>query len=96
MGHTNIDDESDLRARILAAYHRLARRPGGWVRITDLRTALSDVARADLDAALVTVAREPGVSLIAQENRRRLTAADRADAVRVGAQYCHLLAVEEA
>ncbi|NMO00118.1 MarR family transcriptional regulator [Gordonia sp. TBRC 11910] len=84
-----------LRARIVDAYRALARRPGAWVTIADLRQALPDVERSELDTELVVFQREPGVSLIQQENRALLTDADRAAAVQVGAQACHLLAIEE-
>lgn len=86
----------NVRTAIVDAYARLAARPGGWVRVVELREALPDVGSEELDPALVLLGREPGISLIQQENRRLLTDADRAGAVRVGSQWCHLLAVEEA
>lgn len=87
--------EPSLRNRIIGAYRSLARRPGAWITVTDLRGELPDVEREALDAELVVFQREPGVSLIQQENRALLTDADRAAAVQVGAQACHLLAIEE-
>lgn len=88
-------DGLPLRDRIVDAYRALSRRPGAWVTIADLRQALPDVERSELDTALVVFQRQPGVSLIQQENRALLTDADRAAAVQVGAQACHLLAIEE-
>ncbi|GAB19867.1 hypothetical protein GOEFS_096_00440 [Gordonia effusa NBRC 100432] len=84
-----------LRSRIVSAYYSLAARPGAWVTVAQLRGTLSDVDRATLDAELVVFQRQPGVSLVPQENRRLLTDDDRAAAVVVGAQQCHLFAVEE-
>lgn len=80
--------------RIRAAYHALADQPGAWVTLTELRSALGDVVRADLDTELVLLQRQPGVSLIPQENQKLLTESDRAAAVVVGTQKCHLIAIE--
>ncbi|MFW0788957.1 hypothetical protein [Gordonia sp. CPCC 205333] len=85
-----------LRPRIVSTYYTLASRPGAWVGISQLRAALPDVDRGALDAELVVFQRQPGVSLVPQENRRLLSDDDRAAAVPVGAQLCHLLAIEEA
>ena len=82
--------------RIRASYRSLASAPGAWVTLTELRSALGDVARADLDPALVLLQRTAGVSLIPQENQKLLTDTDRDAAVVVGTQKCHLLAIETA
>lgn len=79
--------------RIRAAYRRLAMRPGGWVSLTALRAELTD-SRADVDAALVTLHRTPGVSVIPQEDQKVLTAQDRAAAVVIGDRPKHLIAME--
>lgn len=81
--------------RIRTAYAALAARPGAWVAVSALRGALDDVDAATLDPALVAMQRTPGVSLIPQEDRALLTDADRAAAVVVGTQSCHLFAIEE-
>lgn len=90
-----VPDDRPVRDQIITAYYDLAQRPGAWITITQLRAALPDIDRATLDAELVVYQREPGVSLIQQENRSLLSDADRAAAVLVGAQLCHLLAIEE-
>ncbi|MFW0792173.1 MarR family transcriptional regulator [Gordonia sp. CPCC 205515] len=81
--------------RIRTAYAALASRPGAWVSVSALRDALSDVDTATLDETLVELQRTPGVSLIPQEDRALLTDDERAAAVIVGTQTCHLFAIEE-
>jgi hypothetical protein len=80
--------------RVRHAYAGLAPRPGGWVSLARLRTHLADTPRADLDAALQTLYRTPGVSLIPEENQKVLTAADRDAAIVIGDQSKHLIAIE--
>ncbi|WLP89722.1 MarR family transcriptional regulator [Gordonia sp. NB41Y] len=85
----------DLIERVIEAYHRIAPRPGALVSVRDIRAALDGIVRTDLDTALVTLQRRPGVSLIPQEDQALLTDAERAAAVLVGTQPCHLLSLEE-
>ena len=49
---------------------------------------------ADVDAALHTLYRTDGVSLIPEENQKALTSADRDAAVTIGKQAKHLIAIE--
>ncbi len=84
----------DMQVRIRRAYADLTPKPGGWVGLLGLRGALSDVARGDLDAALVTLHRAADVSLIPEENQKTLTDAEHAAAVRVGNQDRHLIAIQ--
>ncbi|MFE0750436.1 MarR family transcriptional regulator [Gordonia sp. NPDC058843] len=83
------------RDRIAAAYRARVSSAGGFVLVTDLRADLPDVSVEVFDATMVGFQREPGVSLIPQENQALLTPADRAAAVTVGTQPCHLFAIEE-
>lgn len=85
--------DETLEDRIRSAYDKLAPRPGGWVSLTRLRAELSD-PRADVDTALVTLHRTPGVSVIPQEDQKVLTAEDRAAAVVIGDRPKHLIAIE--
>jgi hypothetical protein len=80
--------------RIRHAYASLTPRPGGWVSLTRLRTELADTPRTELDAALHTLNRTSGVSLIPEENQKVLTAADRDAAIVIGDHAKHLLAIE--
>ncbi|MEE3851043.1 MarR family transcriptional regulator [Gordonia sp. LSe1-13] len=93
--HTEQNAASPLEERIRTGYADLAARPGAWVTLSALRAGLDDVDAATLDTALVNLQRAPGVSLIPQEDRALLTDADRAAAVIVGTQACHLFAIEE-
>jgi hypothetical protein len=87
-GPPNVED------RIRHAYASLTPRPGGWVSLTRLRTELADTPRAQVDDALHTLFRAPGVSLIPEENQKVLTAADRDAAVVIGDENKHHIAIE--
>lgn len=87
------DQSGSATDRIRGAYRQLAPRSGGWVALTALRGALPDVPRADLDAALVALYQQPGVSLIPEENQKALTEDDDAAAVHIGGQRKHLIAI---
>jgi hypothetical protein len=87
-GGGNVED------RVRTAYRQLARRPGSWVGLVKVRSALPDVARDELDAALLRLHQAPGVSLIPEENQKTLTDADRSAAVRIGNKDNHLIAIE--
>ncbi|MXP20520.1 MarR family transcriptional regulator [Gordonia sp. HNM0687] len=85
----------NLPGRIRGAYAAMAARPGAWLSVAALRAALADVDTTTFDDALVDMQRTPGVSLIPQEDRALLGDSDRAAAVVVGTQECHLFAIEE-
>jgi hypothetical protein len=94
-GHSaELQTTATIDDRIRDAYATLAPRPGGWVSLTHLRVELVDAPRAEVDAALRTLYRTPGVSLIPEENKKVLTDADRAAAVVIGDQDKHLIAIE--
>jgi len=80
--------------RIRDTYATLTPRPGGWVGLAHLRAELGDAPRAEIDAALHTLYRTPGVSLIREENQKALTTVDRDAAVMIGGQHKHLIAIE--
>ncbi|MDF2830217.1 MAG: hypothetical protein K0R01_3500, partial [Mycobacterium sp.] len=85
---------ADVEDRIRTAYRQLARRPGSWVGLVKVRSALPDVSRDELDTALLRLYQAPGVSLIPEENQKTLTDADRSAAVRIGNKDNHLIAIE--
>jgi len=85
---------ADPSQRFVAAYHSLATHPGEFVEIAKLRTAAGIEPEAFDDAA-IQLQRRAGVSLIPQEDQALLTDIDRATAVLVGTQRCHLFAIEE-
>ena len=85
----------DPRDQIAAAYRARAATAGDFVLVTDLRADLPGMSDEVFDATMVEFQRAPGVSLIPQEDQALLTPADRAAAVTVGTQPCHLFAIEE-
>lgn len=88
------DQAADVEGRVRQAYSRLIDRPGRWLGLAKLRADLSDVSRAELDAALVRMYQAPGVSFVPEENQKTLTPADRAASVVIGTQDHHLIAIE--
>jgi hypothetical protein len=84
-----------LEDRIRAAYRQLVGEPRGWVSLTDLRPLLDGAARDDVDATLRGMLRARRANLIPRAEQRLLTPADRAAAVRIGAEETHLLSIED-
>ncbi|MEU4781318.1 hypothetical protein [Micromonospora sp. NPDC023633] len=82
-----------LEALIRAAYRELAREPGAWVGLADLRERLGGQDRATVDATLRAMVRQDGVRIIPVANTKSLTARDRAAAVRIGDEENHTLAI---
>ena len=90
------DDVSDQapEVQLRTAYTGLTSRPGGWVSLLRLRQAVPGLPRPAVDAALISLYQQPGVSLIPEENQKVLTPADRDAAVEIGNQDKHLIAIE--
>jgi hypothetical protein len=84
---------SNLEVRIRQAYAALASEPGAWVALARLRPFFGDVARADVDEALLRLSRIADVNIVPENNQKTLTDADVAAAVRIGDQDKHLLAI---
>jgi len=82
-----------LDGRIRAAYTELAGAPGDWVDLTRLRPLLADVAKAELDRALVRMLNDPDVRLDEEPFGHRVGAEERRAAVRVGGEDRHKLAI---
>ncbi len=93
-GSVDVQLAESIEDRIRSTYADLAPRPGGWVGLARLRAELSDADRGDVDSALRTLYRAPGVSLIPEENQKVLTAEDRDAAILIGDQSKHLIAIE--
>ncbi|MGW1059888.1 hypothetical protein [Micromonospora rubida] len=83
----------DVEERIRAAYRELAKAPGAWVGLADLRDRLGDADRAVVDDALRAMLRRDGVRIIPVANSKSLTARDRAAAVRIGEEDNHALSI---
>lgn len=82
-----------MEERIRAAYRELAKAPGTWVGLADLRDRLGDADRAVVDDALRAMLRRDGVRIIPVANSKSLTARDRAAAVRIGEEDNHTLSI---
>jgi len=85
--------EATVEDRIRLAYSTLARRPGDWVSIADLRDAVADVPADEVDVALRQLNRRSGVSLVPQANQKALNARLRAAAVIIGDQPKHSISM---
>ena len=91
-----VETPADAETRIREAYADLADKPGAPVRLLPIRERLDDLPSTEFDAALLRLAREPGVFLEPEPKLRSLTDADRKAAVRVGGEVKHLLSIEPA
>ena len=85
---------ADVNARIEGAYRELADGPGDYVRLHELRVLLSDIGRADVDAALGAMYRAHLVNLVSQANQEALTDANRVAALEIGGSRKHRIAIE--
>ena len=83
-----------LRDRIRQAYRNLASRPWDWVELRDLRAQLGDWPRSEVDLEITRMFREKDANLTLHEDRRRITQADRAAALRLGVDDMHLIGME--
>jgi hypothetical protein len=73
----------------------LAKEPRDWVRLADLRPLLNGAGQTDVDGVLKSMSRAREAQLAPDPDRKSLTAADRAAAVRIGGEDNHLIAIEE-
>ncbi|MCI4062074.1 hypothetical protein MRQ36_05640 [Micromonospora sp. R77] len=87
------DRQADPVARVRQTYRELAAAPGDYVMLSDLRSALDDLSRAEVDAALVELNRERNVHLVPESNQKVLRPEERAAAVSIGNQDKHLIAI---
>ena len=91
-----LDAPGDLASRLRGVYWSLAPKPEAWIGLADLRGPLADVPGDELDEALRQLARADDVTLAPESNKKSLTDADKAAAVRIGRQDNHLIAIERA
>lgn len=82
-----------VEERLVAAYRTIAGRPGDLVSLADLRDLVSDLAAAEVDAALRRLHRRPGVTLVPEANQKMLDTRTRAAAVVIGDQPKHAIAM---
>ncbi|WP_216209206.1 hypothetical protein [Amycolatopsis aidingensis] len=86
---------ADLETLIRAAYRELSTKPQDWVRLAKLRPRLDGTAKDEVDQVLLAMTRTGLVHLAPDSNRKTLTEADHAAAVRIGSEQKHLLAIED-
>jgi hypothetical protein len=84
----------ELEPRIRAVYSTLARDPGDFVRLVDLRSRLNGAAREDVDDVFLEMSRNRRAHFAPDSNTKMLTAADHAAAVRIGGEDNHLIVIE--
>ncbi|MEQ4303695.1 hypothetical protein ABNF97_20345 [Plantactinospora sp. B6F1] len=87
------DRDADVATMVRRTYQELAGRPGDYVMLSELRSALGDLPRAEVDAALVRLNRERNVHLVPESNQKVLRPEERAAAVNIGNQDKHLIAI---
>lgn len=84
-----------VEARVRQAYLDIAREPGqSWISLVSLRAHLAGLDRAEMDAALHRLSREPGVHLQGEANQQTLTPEDWAAGVTFGGSTRHILKIE--
>ncbi|MGW3353271.1 hypothetical protein ACWDA3_59140 [Nonomuraea rubra] len=82
--------DARIEAQIRAAYDLLARRPGAWVGLADVRE-LVDAPRDQVDDVLRRLERRPDVNMVPESNQKTLRPEDREAAINIGAQDKHLI-----
>ena len=84
----------DLETLIRIAYLDLSVKPQDWVRLARLRPKL-DADKTEVDEVLLRMVKAGEAHLAPDSNRKVLTPADHAAAIRVGSEDKHLMAIEE-
>ncbi|GGS46482.1 hypothetical protein [Actinokineospora fastidiosa] len=85
----------DLETLIRTAYLELSVKPQDWVRLAKLRPKLGAAEKGDVDEVLLRMYRAREANLVPDSNRKVLTDADHAAAIRIGGEDKHLMAIEE-
>jgi hypothetical protein len=83
----------EVEKRIRAAYRKLAQSPRDWVDLVELRPMLGDAPTPDVDAVLKELSRKGEVHLAPKSNRKLLSDAEQAAAVRLGGEDNHRLLI---
>jgi hypothetical protein len=89
------ESPADLESMIREAYDALSTKPQDWVRLAKLRPKLNGAEKGEVDQVLLTMAKTGVVHLAPDSDRKSLTDADRAAAIRIGKEDKHLVAIEE-
>ncbi|MFK0248397.1 hypothetical protein ACIQUM_27200 [Amycolatopsis azurea] len=84
----------EIESRIRIGYRKLARTPRDWVALAELRPMLGEASAVDVDAVLKELSRSGQAHLVPESNRKALTDADHAAAIRIGGEDNHLISIE--
>ncbi len=88
------EQRAQIEADVRAAYARLARRPGSYVMMADIRDQIGAHDRAHVDEVLVDLSRNsPDLQLLTEANQKSLTDRHRAAAVTFGGRDRHVLSI---
>lgn len=79
--------------QVRAVYDRLARDPGDWVNIADIRDAFPGVSRERMDGMLRDLEQRQDVNIVPQSNEKALTQRARDAGIRIGGQVKHFIAM---
>jgi len=85
----------DLESVIRAAYLALSVKSQDWVRLAKLRPELNGADKDEVDMVLLEMFKNGEIHLVPESNRKALTEADHAAAIRIGSEDKHLMAIEE-
>jgi hypothetical protein len=88
-----VSHDADVATLVRRAYKELAAKPGDYVMLFDLRSALDGLSRAEVDAVLIQLNRDRDVHLVPESNQKVLRPEERAAAVSIGNQDKHLIAI---
>ena len=84
-----------LETLIREVYLDLSAGPQDWIRLARIRPRLDGAEKSEVDETLLKMIKTGTAHLAPDSNRKVLTEADHAAAVRVGGEDKHLLAIEE-
>ncbi len=88
-------EPEDLEEMIRRVYLELATRPKEWIRLARLRPKLNGAEKAEVDQTLVRMMKTELVHLSPDSDRKGLTDADHAAAIRIGKEDKHFVLIEE-
>jgi hypothetical protein len=83
-----------LAIQIRHAYRKLAKRSRDWVSLRELRPLLNGAHKTEIDNALKEMFTARDINLTLEEDQKRLTAEDRAAAIRIGRDDLHFISME--
>lgn len=84
------ENEMSIEDKIRTAYQTIAT-PGTWVRLTDLREAIGDVNRHEVDKAIDRM--YPEAEVAPESNRKTLRRIDEDCAIWSGGEWNHLIKI---